>query len=132
MNMAGYSNFTLFTVLFVSVWIILQAICQISVKNGIMELKGVQEPTNIFDKNYIAQVLSNKFILFGFFVYLISTVFWFGALSRLDISLLSPLGSLIFVMVAFFAMIFLGEKVTPLRWTAIFIITGGVLLLVLS
>jgi drug/metabolite transporter (DMT)-like permease len=130
--MAGFGNFTLFTILFVTVWILLQAICQISVKNGMLQLKEIQEPTNIFDKTYITTVLSNKFIVFGFAVYLISTIFWFGALSKLDISLLSPLGSLIFVMVALFAMIFLGEKVSPSRWVAIFIITGGVLLLVRS
>jgi len=127
--MSEYSNFTFFTILFVAAWIILNAVCQVSVKAGIMQLKEVSEPTNLFAKDNIATILSNKFIVGGFALYLISTIFWFGALSKLDISLLSPLGSMIFVMVAILAMVFLGEKVTPLRWTGIFVTIVGVVLL---
>jgi drug/metabolite transporter (DMT)-like permease len=127
--MSDYSNFTFFTILFVAAWIILNAVCQVSVKAGIMQLKDVSEPTNMFDKDNIANILSNKFIVGGFALYLISTIFWFGALSKLDISLLSPLGSMIFVMVAILAMVFLGEKVSPLRWTGIFVTIVGVVLL---
>jgi drug/metabolite transporter (DMT)-like permease len=130
--MVEYNNFTLFTILFVAIWILLQAVCQITVKGGINQLKEIQEPTSIFDPGYLSQVFSNKLIVIGFLLYLLSTIFWFGALSKLDISLLSPLGSLIFVMVALFALVFLGERVSPLRWTAIFIIVGGVFLLVRS
>jgi drug/metabolite transporter (DMT)-like permease len=94
-----------------------------------MQLKEVSEPTNLFAKDTIATILSNKFIVGGFALYLISTIFWFVALSKMDISLLSPLGSMIFVMVAILAMVFLGEKVTPLRWTGIFVTIVGVVLL---
>jgi multidrug transporter EmrE-like cation transporter len=94
-----------------------------------MQLKHVSEPTNIFDRDNIANILSNKFIVGGFALYLISTIFWFGALSKLDISVLSPLGSMIFVMVALLAMVFPGEKVSPLRWTRIFVTIVGVVLL---
>ena len=131
-HMSDYSNFTFYTMLFVAVWILLNAVCQVSVKAGILQLKSVQEPMNMFDKTNIATIVSNKLIVGGFSLYLISTVFWFGALSKLDISVLSPLGSLIFVMVALLAMIFLGEKVSFLRWTGIFVIIAGICLLVRS
>ena len=130
--MGEFSNFTILTVLFVSIWIILNAVCQISIKSGIMQIKEIQEPTSIFDKENIFNILSNKMIILGFILYLISTVFWFGAMSKLDVSVLSPLGSLIFVLIALLAFLFLGEKISPLRWFAIFVIIIGVYLLVKS
>jgi drug/metabolite transporter (DMT)-like permease len=130
--MGEFGNFTSLTILFVSVWIILNAVCQISIKSGITQIKEIQEPTSIFDKANIVNILSNKMIVFGFLLYLISTVFWFGAMSKLDISVLSPLGSLVFVMIAILAFFFLGEKISPLRWFSILIIIVGVCLLVRS
>jgi drug/metabolite transporter (DMT)-like permease len=126
------SNFTSFTILFVAAWIILNSVCQISIKSGIMQLKEMQEPTSIFDKNNILSILTNKLIILGFGLYLISTVFWFGAMSKLDISMLSPLGSLVFVMTALLALVFLGEKISPLRWMGIGVIVVGIFLLVKS
>jgi drug/metabolite transporter (DMT)-like permease len=130
--MSEYSDFTVITVLFVSAWILLNAFCQISIKSGILQLKEIQEPTNIFNKENIRNIISNKLIVFGFVLYLVSTIFWFGAMSKLDMSVLSPLGSLIFIMIALLAFFFLGEKISPLRWAAITIIIVGTFLLVKS
>jgi drug/metabolite transporter (DMT)-like permease len=95
-------------------------------------MNAVQEPTNIFDKNNILSILTNKLIILGFGLYLISTVFWFGAMSKLDISLLSPLGSLVFVLTAILALVFLGEKISAMRWMGIGVIIIGIFLLVKS
>jgi drug/metabolite transporter (DMT)-like permease len=130
--MSEYSNFTFFTILFVAAWIILNSVCQISIKSGIMQMNQMQEPTNIFDKSNILNIISNKLIILGFGLYLISTIFWFGAMSKLDISMLSPLGSLVFVMTALLALVFLGEKISPLRWAGIGVIVVGIFLLVKS
>jgi drug/metabolite transporter (DMT)-like permease len=130
--MSDASNLTLFTVLFVAVWILLNAVCQVTVKAGIMQLKSVNEPMNMFAKDNIMNILSNKLIVGGFALYLLSTIFWFGALSKLDISMLSPMGSMIFVTVALLAMFFLGEKISAVRWTGIFVIVVGVVLLTRS
>jgi drug/metabolite transporter (DMT)-like permease len=130
--MSETSNFTFFTVLFVAAWIILNSVCQISIKSGIMQMSEMQEPTNIFDKTNILNILSNKLIILGFGLYLVSTVFWFGAMSKLDISMLSPLGSLVFVLTALLALVFLGEKISPLRWAGIGVIIIGIYLLVKS
>jgi len=130
--MSETSNFTFFTILFVAAWIILNSVCQISIKSGILQLNAVQEPTNIFDKNNIFSILTNKLIILGFGLYLISTVFWFGAMSKLDISLLSPLGSLVFVLTAILALVFLGEKISAMRWMGIGVIIIGIFLLVKS
>jgi len=130
--MSETSTWTFFTILFVTAWIILNAVCQISIKTGILELKGIQEPTGIFDTANILNIVTNKFIVAGFLIYLISTVFWFGAMTKLEISMLSPLGSLVFVMTALLALVFLGEKISPIRWGAISIIVVGVYLLVRS
>jgi uncharacterized membrane protein len=130
--MSETSNFTFFTILFVAAWIILNSVCQISIKSGIMQMKEMQEPTSIFDKNNIVNIVTNKLIILGFGLYLISTVFWFGAMSKLDISLLSPLGSLVFVLTAMLALVFLGEKISAMRWMGIGVIIIGIYLLVKS
>ena len=130
--MSEYSNFTFFTILFVAAWIILNSVCQISIKSGIMQMNQMQEPTNIFDKSNILNIISNKLIILWFGLYLISTIFWFGAMSKLDISMLSPLGSLVFVLTALLALVFLGEKISPLRWAGIGVIVVGIFLLVKS
>ena len=130
--MSETSNFTFFTILFVAAWIILNSVCQISIKSGIMQMKEMQEPTSIFDKNNILNIVTNKLIILGFGLYLISTVFWFGAMSKLDISLLSPLGSLVFVLTAMLALVFLGEKISAMRWMGIGVIIIGIYLLVKS
>jgi drug/metabolite transporter (DMT)-like permease len=130
--MSETSNFTFFTILFVAAWIILNSVCQISIKSGIMQMNEMKEPTSIFDKTNIVNILSNKLIILGFGLYLLSTVFWFGAMSKLDISMLSPLGSLVFVLTALLALVFLGEKISPLRWMGIGVIVVGIYLLVKS
>jgi drug/metabolite transporter (DMT)-like permease len=130
--MIEYSNFTFFTVVFVSLWIILNAVCQVSIKTGILQMKELSEPTNMFDKDTMTNIVTNKFIVAGFLLYLVSTIFWFGAMTKLDISVLSPLGSLVFVMTALLALVFLEEKISPMRWGAIAIIVVGVYLLVRS
>lgn len=130
--MNEYSNLTFFTILFVAVWILLNSVCQVSIKTGVLQLKEIQDPTKIFEKQNIPNIVTNKYIVFGFILYLLSTVFWFGALTKLDVSVLSPMGSLIFIMTALMALVFLNEKISPMRWGAIFIIVIGVYLLVRS
>jgi drug/metabolite transporter (DMT)-like permease len=103
-----------------------------AVMAGIMQLKSVNEPVNMFAKDNIMNIVTNKFIVGGFALYLLSTIFWFGALSKIDISMLSPMGSMIFVTVALLAMFFLGEKISAVRWTGIFVIVVGVVLLTRS
>lgn len=130
--MSEYGNFTFFTILFVAVWIVLNSVCQVSIKTGVLQLKEIQDPMKIFEKSNIPNIVTNKYIVLGFILYLISTVFWFGALTKLDISVLSPMGSLIFIMTALMALVFLNEKISPMRWGAIFIIVIGVYLLMRS
>ena len=47
----------------------------------------------------------------------------------LDVSVLSPIGSLIFVIVAILAVFFLGEKVTSIRWMGIILVVAGSILI---
>jgi drug/metabolite transporter (DMT)-like permease len=50
-------------------------------------------------------------------------------MSKADISLLWPLTGLSFVMATFAAIIFLGEKVSPLRWAGVVLIMLGAALI---
>lgn len=50
-------------------------------------------------------------------------------MSKSDISFLWPLTGLSFVFATFAAMIFLGEKVTPMRWTGVVFVVAGAILI---
>jgi drug/metabolite transporter (DMT)-like permease len=69
----------------------------------------------------------------GFFVYFLSALTWYGAISRLSLSWTTALvipGVPLISMI--FAMIFLGEHPTPREVIGVMIAIGGVLALVLS
>lgn len=70
----------------------------------------------------------NKRILTGIAFFVIEAISWTLALSRLPISIAFPAGSICFVFVALFSLIFLHEQITTNRWIGIALILGGVIL----
>jgi multidrug transporter EmrE-like cation transporter len=117
---------------FVILWISFCTIAQISMKIGINNVQKDEPLSGFFNFNTIYRFLNNPNILGGFFLYVFATFLWLGALSKLDVSVLSPLGSLIFVCTAIAALFLLGEKISPFRWFSIMLITLGTFLLIRS
>ena len=117
---------------FVLLWIALCTIAQISMKIGVNQAQKDEPLTDFFSIKTILHFLNNKFILGGFCLYVFATFLWLGALSKLDVSILSPLGSLIFVSTAVVALFLLGEKISPFRWFSIMLIALGTFLLIRS
>lgn len=78
------------------------------------------------------QVAINPWIILGLASYVISVVVWLLVLSRTDVSIAYPMISLGYVVSAFAAYFFLGEHLSLMRITGIFIILLGVFLVARS
>jgi uncharacterized membrane protein len=120
------------TAVFVISWLVLCTIAPIVIKTGVKEVPKIEEFNDFFNINFILSLISNKYIITGLSCYFIATLMWIVALSRLDVSLLSPLGSLAFVFTAILALIFLGEKISSVRWLGISLVVLGTFLLLRS
>lgn len=77
-------------------------------------------------------IFSNKFIILGIVLYLLSMVFWISVLSKMDLSEAYPFVSLGIVVTVFLAALALKEPIPLMRWAGIFITLGGVYLIVSS
>ena len=67
----------------------------------------------------------------GVIFYLLQIAAYTAALSRLDVSVAFPLGSLCFVGVTLLSKLFLGEAVGAVRWLGVCCILGGAVLMAL-
>lgn len=67
-------------------------------------------------------------ILIGIAFFILEAIFWTLALSRLPITIAFPAGSMCFVFIALFSLIFLHEQIKINRWIGIALILGGVIL----
>ena len=61
----------------------------------------------------------------GIAIYTANFFIWIAILSRVELSLAVPLGSTMYVLVPVFAVIFLHETISPLRWLGIVLIITG-------
>ncbi|MDN5328082.1 MAG: hypothetical protein PWP03_720 [Candidatus Woesearchaeota archaeon] len=75
------------------------------------------------------KLLNNKKVIFGFFIYLLSTIFFVFAVKFLPISIAYPISSLSYVWVVVFSAFILKEKVKLNNWLGIIIIILGIVLL---
>ena len=71
-------------------------------------------------------------ILVGLSCYVVSLTFWILALSRVEVSVAYPMGSIGFALNAVLAWWLLGEAVTPMRMLGIVVIIIGVWLVARS
>ena len=62
----------------------------------------------------------------GMLVYAFNFFIWMVILSQLELSLAVPLTSLNYLILPLLALIFLGEKISGLRWLGVLLIIGGV------
>ncbi len=78
------------------------------------------------------QVVMSPWIFLGIASYVLSVVVWLLVLSRTDVSIAYPMISLGYVVSAVAAYFFLGEHLSLIRMTGIFIILFGVFIVARS
>ncbi len=82
--------------------------------------------------NILYVIFTNKFVIMGIILYLISMFFWINVLSKIDLSVAYPFVSIGVVLTVVLAAIMLHESIPLLRWIGIFVTLSGVYLIVSS
>jgi uncharacterized membrane protein len=77
----------------------------------------------------IIPMFLNPYVFFGFASFGLSSIFWLVVLSRIELSLVYPMVSIAYVLVAIASWLFFKENVTLVRWLGILVIVMGVFLI---
>jgi drug/metabolite transporter (DMT)-like permease len=112
-----------YVLIFVSV--LLGAVGQIFLKNGMSHVGGSFEMTAFMDPAQVLKLISNKFIILGFLNYGVASLFWLAILSKIDVSKAYPFLSFGYVITALLASYYLKESIPTYRWVGISLMIAG-------
>lgn len=104
-------------------------LCIIAGVGGQMSLKfgmGKLESGAGVGLQFYLRAFANSYILFGFFLYALSSLLWLAVLSRLPLSLAYPALSVSYVLILFLSRYVLGESVGAFRIIGVVLICLGV------
>ena len=99
---------------------------QLLMKRGML-MFGAIPVKELFVK--LIPMLTNPFVFLGLALFGISSVFWLVVLSRLELSLVYPMVSIGYVVVAIMSMVLFGETLSVVRLAGIAVICFGVFLI---
>ena len=102
---------------------LLSAAGGIFLKLGAMRLPPVHGALDLIE------IFLNWRIMTGLALYFIPAVIWILLLRKVELSLLQPLMSMIYVVTPFLAVYFLDEHVSLARWSGIVVIVIGVIII---
>src|SRR6266446_5072055 len=109
--------------------LIFEAAGVVLLKKGITQIGDVGKITPAEVVRIIKAGVTNPTVLLGVFFEALFFACLLILMSKSDITFLWPLTALSFVMTTFAALIFLGEKVSPVRWAGVvFIVIGAALI----
>jgi multidrug transporter EmrE-like cation transporter len=103
---------------------------QICMKYGISKgglVARLGEISSVY--GYLISAFTNPFVLGGFLLYGLSSLFWLVVLGRVDLSYAYPLVSVGYVLAVFLSWVFFKEHVGVLRIAGLAVICIGVTLL---
>lgn len=106
--------------------ILLAVFGQLLMKRGMM-LFGTFPISQLFFK--IVPMFLNPWVFSGLVCFGLSAIFWLVVLSRLELSLVYPMVSVAYVLVALASWIFFKENLSLVRWLGIAVIILGVYLI---
>jgi len=106
--------------------IILSIAGQLLMKQGMNQI-GAFPLSQLLVK--IIPMFLNPWVFSGLVAFGFSSIFWLVILSRMDLSLVYPMVSIAYVIIAFASLILFKESISLLRWISIAIICFGVILI---
>ena len=71
----------------------------------------------------------NPWVFIGFVCFGLSSIFWLVVLSRMELSLVYPMVSVAYVIIALASLLLFKEGISLLRWVSIAVICFGVILI---
>jgi len=122
-----------FKILFLLIFIdLLETFAQFCFKKSALPKSGfeIKALNDIF--HFIISVIPSPFLWLGLFSVLLIFTIWSTILSRIDLSVAVPVCSFSYITVPLVSLVFLHEKISHLRWTGIFVILLGVILVSIS
>ena len=120
----------MFALTLVLICIFAGALGQICFKHGMNNMDEINGMEDILKFKTIFEIITDRYIILGMFLYGSSAFLWLGALSTLDVSYMYPLLSLGYVITAILAFVFLKEDITLFRWVGIALVVLGCFLIV--
>lgn len=81
---------------------------------------------------FFKAVFFSPYLWLGLASVLLTFIIWSSILSKIDLSVAVPVASFSYIAIPVVAMIFLHERISPLRWAGIAMILTGVILVSLS
>jgi drug/metabolite transporter (DMT)-like permease len=95
-----------------------------------------QSSLNVVDwasaQEFFKAIFASPFLWAGLFTVFTVFIIWSTILSKIDLSVAVPIASFSYIFVPLVSIIFLGERITLLRWAGILFILAGVILVSLS
>jgi uncharacterized membrane protein len=105
-----------------------------AVAGQLLMKKGMNSIGEVFLKDIftpkIFQMVFQKYVFLGMALYAISSILWLVALSKGELSYLYPLMSVAYILTSIFAVVFLKENLTMMRFLGILLISAGAFLVV--
>ena len=108
---------------FLLIAIALGAFGQIALKLG---MRGL----HIAGPLALLHAIFTPYVLLGLALYAISTCFWLTVISRWQLSYAYPMIAIGYIGVVFLSLVIFKERVMPLQWVGIFLMIGGLVLVV--
>jgi drug/metabolite transporter (DMT)-like permease len=104
---------------------LLDSVAQIFMKKGLLTT-GISSigSANLIEFGF--RSLSSPYLWLGLSIYIISFFLWIVVLARIELSIALPVSSVCYVLTPLFAVMFLHEKVSAVRWLGIFLIVAGI------
>ena len=106
--------------------ILLAVAGQLLMKRGMM-LFGTFPVSQLLVK--LVPMFLNPWVFVGFVCFGLSSIFWLVVLSRMELSLVYPMVSVAYVLVALFSWYYFKENLSVIRWAGIALIILGVFLI---
>ena len=104
------------------------AVGQILLKMGMNKMGPLTLTVNEFIHT-LWRMLTNPYVVVGLGIYVLGTVFWLAALSRVDLSFAYPFASLSYIIMLVASALLFKEEITPMRLAGTLVVGVGVLLI---
>lgn len=122
----------IFAAFVIAFCILFSALGQIMLKMGMNQFERIDDISKVLDINILKKIFFNKYIIFAVCIMVLALFLSLIALSMMEVSFMNPLTSMTYVVIAVLAFTFLGENISIVRWSGIFMIVVGCFLITRS
>lgn len=115
-------------IIYILISVIGGALGQIVLKKGMSSMGALTLTANQLG-GILWRMMTNPYVVFGLGIYVLSTVFWLAALSRVDLSFAYPFASLSYIIMLIASLLLFRENITLMRLAGTLVVGIGVLLI---